>query len=81
MGETLAAIGFKGAELTVRDEGQVLPENVKTDLPRAIKTLQKSGVSVPMIVTGIINPDDPLTENVLGTASEQWCGLLQDGIL
>jgi sugar phosphate isomerase/epimerase len=71
LGETLADIGFKGAELTVRDEGQVLPEKAKTDLPTAIKALKQSGISVPMIVTGIINPDDPLTETVLGTASEQ----------
>ena len=81
LGETLADIGFKGAELTVRDEGQVLPENVKTDLPRAIKALQQSGISVPMIVTGIINPDDPLTEIVLGTASEQGVGYYRMGYL
>jgi L-ribulose-5-phosphate 3-epimerase len=81
LGETLADVGFKGAELTVRDDGQVLPENVKTDLPRAIKTLQQAGISVPMIVTGIINPDDPLTEIVLGTASEHGVGYYRMGYL
>jgi L-ribulose-5-phosphate 3-epimerase len=70
LGEALANIGFKGAELSVREEGHVLPENVKTDLPRAIKTLQQSGISVPMMVTGITNAEDPLTETILGTASE-----------
>jgi len=70
LGETLASIGFKGAELSVRDEGHVLPENVKADLPRAVKTLQKSGVGVPMMVTGIIDAKDPLTETILGTASD-----------
>jgi len=78
---TLADIGFKGAELSVRDEGHVLPENVKTDLPRAIKTLQKSGISVPMMVTGIVNADDPLTETVLGTASELGIGFYRMGYL
>jgi sugar phosphate isomerase/epimerase len=81
LGETLANIGFKGAELSVREEGHVLPENVKTDLPRAIKTLQKSGISVPMMVSGIINPEDPLTERVLGTASEQGVEYYRMGYL
>lgn len=81
LGETLANIGFKGAELSVRDEGHVLPENVKTDLPRAIKTLQQSGISVPMMVTGIINPEDPLTETILGTASELGVGYYRMGYL
>jgi len=70
LGVTLANLGFKGADLSVRKGGHVLPENVKTDLPRAVKTLQKSGISVPMMVTGIVNAEDPLVETVLGTASE-----------
>jgi len=81
LGEILANIGFKGAELSVRDGGHVLPKNVKTDLPRAIKTLQQSGISVPMMVTGIIDPEDPLTEIVLGTASEQGVGYYRMGYL
>jgi len=81
LGESLADIGFKGAELSVRDGGQVLPENVRTDLPKAIKILQKSGISVPMMVTGIINPEDPLTERILGTASEQGVGYYRMGYL
>src|SRR5512133_303180 len=44
LGETLAKVGFKNAELSVRKGGHVLPQNVKTDLPKAIKALQKSGV-------------------------------------
>jgi sugar phosphate isomerase/epimerase len=81
LGETLANIGFTGAELGVRDGGHVLPQNVKTDLPKAIKTLQKSGISVPMMVSGIVNPDDPLTEIVLGTAAEQGVGYYRMGYL
>lgn len=81
LGEALANIGFKGAELSVREGGHVLPENVKTDLPRAIKTLQQSGISVPMMVTGIIDPEDPLTETILGTASELGVGYYRMGYL
>jgi L-ribulose-5-phosphate 3-epimerase len=81
LGETLADVGFKGAELSVRAGGQVLPENVKTDLPKAIKTLQQSGISVPMMVSGIINPEDPLTEIILGTASALGVGYYRMGYL
>ncbi len=70
IGETLAQAGFNGAELAVRPGGQVLPENVKADLPKAVKTIKKYGVTVPMMVTAITNPDDPLTETVLATASD-----------
>jgi L-ribulose-5-phosphate 3-epimerase len=46
LGETLGNIGFNSAELTVRSAGQVLPENVTTDLPKAIKILQESGITL-----------------------------------
>jgi len=81
LGVTLADIGFKGAELSVREEGHVLPGNVKTDLPRAVKTLQKSGISVPMMVTGIVSAEDPLTEAILGAASELGIGFYRMGYL
>ena len=69
LGETLATIGFDGADLPVRKGGHVLPENVKADLPKAVKALQKAGVKVPMMVTDINSPDYPEIERILGTAS------------
>src|SRR5688500_18352216 len=53
MAEVIARIGFDGADLPVRPGGAVLPEKVKTDLPRAQKALEKHGKSIPMIVTSI----------------------------
>ena len=79
LGEVVARVGFKAAELTVRKGGQVLPENVSTDLPGAIRTLKQSGINVPMIVTGITSPDDPLTENILRVASAQGIGFYRMG--
>lgn len=70
LGETLANVGFLNAELSVRLGGHVLPENVRTDLPRAIKSLQKSGISVPMMVTDVIGVESPEAESVIRTASE-----------
>lgn len=70
VGEVLAETGFHGADMPVRPGGQVLPENVKTDLPKAVKALQKSGITLPMITTSIMDPDDPFTENILAVAAE-----------
>ncbi len=81
LGETLAAVGFSGADLSVRDGGHVLPENVKTDLPRAVKALRKAGVSVPMMVTGITGPEDPYAETVLGTAADLGVGYYRMGYM
>ncbi len=81
LGETLSSIGFKGAELSVRDGGNVDPEKVKIDLPRAVKTLQKSGISVPMMVTGITSAEDPVTETILGTAADLGVGFYRMGYL
>lgn len=69
LGETIASIGFDGADIPVRKGGQVLPENVKVDLPKVVKTLQKSGIKVPMIVTDINTADYKGIDALLGTAS------------
>lgn len=69
LGETIAIAGFDGADIPVRKGGQVLPENVKTDLPRVVKTLQKSGIKVPMMVTDINTADYKGIDTLLGTAS------------
>jgi hypothetical protein len=69
LGETLAFAGFDGADLPVRPDGYIRPDNVQTELPKVVKALKKSGITVPMMVTAIFNADDPLTERVLGIAS------------
>ena len=70
MAAVLAEQGFDGADLTVRPKGQVLPENVATDLPKVLKTLQNVGVGCNMIVTEINNPDDPVSQNILKTMAD-----------
>lgn len=68
LAETAAQIGFDGVDLTVRPKGHVLPEKVEADLPKAVKVIQKAGLSVPMITTNITTADDPNTEKILKTA-------------
>ena len=62
--------GLDGIDLSLRKGGHVEPENVEKDLPRAVKAAQKHGISIPSIVTDILDTDDPLTERVLKTASD-----------
>lgn len=69
LAETLANVGFDGADLPVREDGYILPDNVTVDLPKVVKTLQKAGIKVPMMVTDINSPDYPGIERVLGTAA------------
>ena len=77
--EVLAEQGFDGADLTVRQNGQVLPENVTTDLPKAVKALRNAGIDSNMIATEINNPDDPVSINILKTMADLGIGYYRMG--
>lgn len=68
--DACAKAGVDGADLTVRPDGHVLPENVERDLPLAVRAFEKAGLRIEMMATGVTDPEDPLTQRVLGTASE-----------
>jgi sugar phosphate isomerase/epimerase len=68
--EVLARLGFDGADITLRPGGQIEPENAKTELPKAVKTLQKAGIGMPMMVTAIDNADDKLSVETLKIAAD-----------
>jgi L-ribulose-5-phosphate 3-epimerase len=63
-------MGFTGIDLTVREGGHVEPENAGRDLPEAVNTIRKEGMEVPMITTGITDPEDPLTLRILESAGK-----------
>lgn len=65
MAKVLASTGFDGADLTVRPGGQVSPENVEKDLPKAVAALQDAGIGTDMIVTKINDADHPATRPTL----------------
>ncbi|MGY8915286.1 MAG: sugar phosphate isomerase/epimerase, partial [Flavobacteriales bacterium] len=70
-GEMAAEMGFSGVDLTVRPNGHVLPELVKTDLPIAIKAIKSSGINCKLITTSIESIDNVLDVNILETASAE----------
>jgi sugar phosphate isomerase/epimerase len=65
----LSEAGAEGIDLTVRPGGNVLPEKVESDLPEAVEAARKHGLSVEMIVTGIVKADEKYAESIIRTAS------------
>jgi L-ribulose-5-phosphate 3-epimerase len=70
VGQVLSKIGFDGADLLVRPAGQIEPQNVKSELPQAVKTLRKYGVEIPMMVTAITDPSEPYATETLQIAAD-----------
>jgi sugar phosphate isomerase/epimerase len=69
MAKTAAEIGFDGVDLTVRPKGHVLPENVETDLPKAVEAIRKTGLKAELLTTGITDAKATHTEKILKTAN------------
>lgn len=81
MAELLAKHGFAGADMTVRPGGQVLPERVETDLPKAVKALRNAGIDSKMITTSVINPDDKFSRPILKTMADLGIRYYRTGYL
>lgn len=71
VGAMAAEMGFSGVDLTVRPKGHVLPEMVKTDLPKAVKAITASGINCNMMTTSIESVEKPLDIDILKTASAE----------
>ena len=71
---TLAAtardLGMDGLDLTVRKGGHVLPENVATDLPKAVETIRAQNIEVSMITTSLNDGSDPDARPILEAAGK-----------
>lgn len=66
-----AELGFEGLDLTVRPKGHVLPENVKSDLPTAIREIKQSGSTCKMITTAISDVANLTDIGVIKTAAAE----------
>lgn len=69
-GEMAAEMGFSGVDLTVRPKGHVLPESVRTDLPKALSAIKSAGSNCEMITTSIESVHNPLDVEVIKTAAK-----------
>ena len=70
-GQMAAELGFEGLDLTVRPKGHILPKNVKTDLPKAIREIKESGSTCEMMTTAIADVANPLDIDVIKTAAAE----------
>lgn len=68
--DIVLATGCNGIDITVREGGHVLPENVERDLPKLVEMAHKKGLQTPMMVTSIVSASDPATGRVLKTAAQ-----------
>lgn len=69
MCECTVRSGIQGLDLTVRPKGYVEPSDVESKLPLLVSEAKKHNLALDMMVSGIVNATDPLTERVLKTAS------------
>ena len=72
-GEAMVKMGFDGVDLTVRDKGHILPENVVAELPPAVEMLRGKGLVVGMLTTGVTSAGDPYAADIFRTAAA--CGV------
>jgi sugar phosphate isomerase/epimerase len=70
LAELMKELGFDGIEAAVRPNGHVLPENVEEDLPRFHAALQKRGLEITILTSGINSVDSPHAEKVLRAAAK-----------
>ncbi len=69
LAERMAEMGFDGIEATIRNKGQILPEQVPDELPKLVEALKKHSLEISVMASDINRADDPLTESVLKTAA------------
>ena len=63
-------LGFRGLDVTVRPKGHVLPENVMTDLPEAIRQIKESGSTCEMITTAVESAKNEIDLKLIMTAAQ-----------
>src|SRR5437762_12000722 len=68
MAEAVAEMGFDGIDLTVRPDGHVLPQNVESDLPKAMEAMRKVGLAPLLMTTAIQDANNNTDKRVLEVA-------------
>jgi len=70
--EALHSVGVEGADLCVRLDYPVTPENAATELPKATKAFAYAGLSIPLVTgpTRCIDPKDPTVGPLFAACAE-----------
>ena len=81
---TIASLGYDGVDLTVRDNGHVLPDRVEDDLPAAVEIIRNADLQIPMVTSRIRDTESPHAEAIiktlaaLGIRRYRWGGFRYD---
>lgn len=70
LADRIAELGFDGIEAPIRKGGHIEPEAVSDELPKLVEALRKRNLEITVMTSDINDPNDPLTEKVLKTASK-----------
>ena len=70
LADRIAELGFDGVEAPIRSGGHIEPAAVPDELPLFVEALRKRNLELTVMTSDINDPNDPLTEKVLKTASE-----------
>jgi sugar phosphate isomerase/epimerase len=70
LADRIAELGFDGIEAPIRDGGHIEPAQVPDELPKMVEALRKRNLELTVMTSSINDPNDPLTEKVLKTASQ-----------
>ncbi|HYF51970.1 MAG TPA: TIM barrel protein, partial [Planctomycetota bacterium] len=75
------SIGFDGLDLAIRKGQAVNPENVTSELPKAMKTFDAHGLSVPLATLegNAVDPDKPEIESIFGACGQAGIRLIKLG--
>ena len=68
--DIVGEVGWSGIECPVRKGGAIEPERAEDELPKLVETLRKRDIDVPVLATDVADATEPLTQNVLKTASK-----------
>ncbi|TVP97994.1 MAG: sugar phosphate isomerase/epimerase [Planctomycetaceae bacterium] len=70
LADLLVELDVAGIEATVRDDGQVKPEDARRGLPKLAEALDRRDRRIVIMTTGITSPDSPHAAEVLETAAK-----------
>ncbi|NQV24700.1 MAG: sugar phosphate isomerase/epimerase [Rhodopirellula sp.] len=69
LADRIAELGFDGVEAPIRNGGHIEPEAVPEELPKLVEALRTRNLELTVMTSSINDPNDPLTETILKTAS------------
>jgi len=69
LADRIAELGFDGIGAPIREGGHIEPEQVPDELPKMVEALEKRGLEITVMASGVNRVDQKHTEETLRTAA------------